>query len=802
MPISRFSSFVWMVVGASLTSTAIQASELAQSPSIDSTQNTNNTNTQVNTDASNNSSTSSDETTTTKASAVPPPEAGTSSVVAPQSAPSTSNTDTPVVTPKAKPSFFKRVRNTIFFWRKPDTTEEYVAMPAEPTISVKVNGAPEELETNLIETLKQVTISDFEDFQFGLPRFRSLATDAAQAVGYYDANFRFSKKGTDTLVIDVVPGDPVKVASQKIEITGEAAKDKPFIRLQSSPDLQVGDIFNHGEYEKTKNRIINMATDRGYFLGHFLAHDVQVTLPTKTADIVLAYESGVRYKFGDVIYKNTNGSAKLPIKPEVLATLQPFKPGDHYSANALAKLSRNLLDTRYFNNVQVDAPTPDALVDDATSTPAVATVSSTAEIKQATDSNTTVSKDGAIPPKTNETESPTVNKDATPATQAKTALQGAIDSSILNDQNTGLATVKAVDIKDDHSPSTSNAKYSIPVIVLLNADHPNSAEVGLGFGTDTGPRIRTQYRRALINDSGHSFDANAEASKIRKALDVKYNIPLGSPLEDVFSVFGGFEDEKLNETSGLDVNTKTITVGAQRAVKPAGDWQRTYSIRYRLDQLENNALNVDPSTLPPPFNVAGISTNQQALLFGFGLNKVTSKGGINPTSGFRQFYQIDTGAKTAFSDANMVILRAGFRGLQSFAEKHQIVASADLGSIITTNFDDVPYNLRFFAGGDQSIRGFDYKSLSTQRNGYNIGGQNLAVGSFEYNYLFKPKWRGAVFVDAGNAFDKRFTDPVKVGAGFGVRWASPVGPVRVDIAAGVSERSVPVRLVFYIGAPL
>jgi len=65
----------------------------------------------------------------------------------------------------------------------------------------------------------------------------------------------------------------------------------------------------------------------------------------------------------------------------------------------------------------------------------------------------------------------------------------------------------------------------------------------------------------LINDSGHSFDANAEASKIRKALDVKYNIPLGSPLEDVFSVFGGFEDEKLNETSGLDVNTKTITVG-------------------------------------------------------------------------------------------------------------------------------------------------------------------------------------------------------------------------------------------------
>ncbi len=791
MPISRFSSCVWMVVGASLTSSLVEAAEPAQFTAIDLPQNKNN---QINATSANDSGSTNG--TTLDKTAVVPTQPESSTLPPTQSISSTTNTSVPQAPKKAKPGFFKRVKNTVFFWMKPDLDEEELSVPAEPTISVKVNGAPEVLVTNLVETLKQVTLSDFEDFQFGLPRYRTLATDAAQAVGYYDASFRFSKNGSDTLIIDVVPGDPVKVASQKIEITGAAATDRPFIRLQNSPDLQVGDVFNHGEYEKTKNRIINLGTDRGYFLGRFLAHDVQVTLPTKTADIVLAYESGVRYKFGEIVYKNTNGSSKLPIKPEVLATLQPFKPGDPYSATALAKLSRNLLDTRYFNNVQVDAPTPDPVADTATSTPAVASAAPP-DTKSSTDNGNSTAK----ATKTNDVEPVNINKDSTPATQAKTALQGAIDSSILNDQNTGLSSVNTVDVKDGHT-QTTGSKYSIPVIVLLNADHPNSAEIGLGFGTDTGPRIRTQYRRALINDSGHSFDANAEASKIRKALDVRYNIPLGSPLEDVFSVFGGYEDEKLTETSGLDVNTKTMTVGAQRAVKPVGDWQRTYSIRYRLDQLENNAINVDPSTLPAPFNVAGISTNQEALLLGFGLNKVVSKGGINPTSGFRQFYQIDTGAKKAFSDANMVILRAGFRGLQSFAVKHQIIASADLGSIIATNFDDVPYNLRFFAGGDQSIRGFDYKSLSTQRNGYNIGGQNLAVGSLEYNYLFKPKWRGAVFVDAGNAFDKRFNDPIKVGAGFGVRWASPVGPVRVDIAAGVSEKSVPIRLVFYIGAPL
>lgn len=127
---------------------------------------------------------------------------------------------------------------------------------------------------------------------------------------------------------------------------------------------------------------------------------------------------------------------------------------------------------------------------------------------------------------------------------------------------------------------------------------------------------------------------------------------------------------------------------------------------------------------------------------------------------------------------------------------------ADASTIVTENFEDVPYNLRFFAGGDQSIRGYDYKSLSTEKNGYLIGGQNLAVGSLEYNYQFIPKWRGAVFVDAGNAFDKNFNDPVKIGAGIGVRWSSPVGPIRVDVGAGVSEKNIPIRLHFFIGPQL
>lgn len=719
-------------------------------------------------------------------------------VVAATPAAHVNQTSTPLA-PPPKLGFWSRVHNVVFFWRKPIVAESDGTVPAEPTISVKVYGAPDELETNLKETLQQVRVSELIDFQDDLARFRTMAQDAAQAVGYYNAGFKFRRLSDDTIAIDVNPGAPVLVTSQKITITGDAKTDRSFIRLQNKPDINIGDVLNHADYEKTKNKILNLALDHGYFKGRYLVHDVKVTLPSKTADINLAYDSGVRYHFGEITYKNSNVSDKLPLKPSVLALLQPFKAGQPYDAGQLAKLSRNLLDTRYFNNVQVEAPTPDPTDDDvkppaqgaeavavtASDSAAVVNPASTPAFGTDTPQNLSTSPEGIS----------ATDSTATP----KPAESSTTLDSTTNKSPSGLLSASS----PDEMPLPAHAPPSIPVTITLNADQPNSAEVGLGFGTDTGPRIRTQYRRALVNDSGDSFDANAEVSKIQHTFDVRYNKPIKSPLEDVVSVFGGYEDQKLSQSNSLNVDIKTMSVGLEHTVKPKGDWQRTYSIRYRLDRVQNDPLpTVDPALLPSPFNINGLATKQQSLLAGFGLNKITSRGGANPTSGFRQFYQIEVGNKTALSDADMIIVQAGFRALQTFYEKHQIVLSADLGTIITPDFSKVPYSLRFFAGGDQSIRGFDYKSLSTLVNGYEIGGQNLAVGSVEYNYMFQPKWRGAVFLDAGNAFDARFTDPVKMGAGFGVRWASPVGPVRIDIAAGISERSPPIRLVFYIGAPL
>lgn len=79
----------------------------------------------------------------------------------------------------------------------------------------------------------------------------------------------------------------------------------------------------------------------------------------------------------------------------------------------------------------------------------------------------------------------------------------------------------------------------IPVKVTLNADQLNSVEVGAGYGSDSGARLRAQYRRAIVNRRGHSFDANFELSEIRQSIDGRYNIPYKHPLNDYISLVGG-----------------------------------------------------------------------------------------------------------------------------------------------------------------------------------------------------------------------------------------------------------------------
>lgn len=120
----------------------------------------------------------------------------------------------------------------------------------------------------------------------------------------------------------------------------------------------------------------------------------------------------------------------------------------------------------------------------------------------------------------------------------------------------------------------------------------------------------------------------------------------------------------------------------------------------------------------------------------------------------------------------------------------------------TDQFRQLPPRFRFFAGGDESVRGFGYQELGEEDEAGNvIGGQALLVGSLEYELRVLEKWSGAVFYDTGNAF-RAFGDPLEYGAGLGVRWRSPIGPIRADVAWALSEDGTPFRFHLNIGPDL
>ena len=94
-----------------------------------------------------------------------------------------------------------------------------------------------------------------------------------------------------------------RVQQQHLSVEGEGQSDEGFLAVLSTPELQPGDIFRHDAYEKTKQRIATLRTEHGYFDGQWLNHEVEVTLPDNTADIELRYDSGARYRLGEIQYR-------------------------------------------------------------------------------------------------------------------------------------------------------------------------------------------------------------------------------------------------------------------------------------------------------------------------------------------------------------------------------------------------------------------------------------------------------------------------------------------------------------------
>lgn len=322
---------------------------------------------------------------------------------------------------------------------------------------------------------------------------------------------------------------------------------------------------------------------------------------------------------------------------------------------------------------------------------------------------------------------------------------------------------------------------AVPIVIKATAATASSYEARIGYGTDTGARIGAKMRRRYINASGHHWKADFSLAQRQQTLNATYTIPRSSdPLNQHYDLYTTIDREK-----NLGIKTLSSTSGAQW-VRNFNRWTSSLFSEYLVERSQFGSHR---------------AVTSHFWLMGARLGWQNLNDPLFPTRGLVFSSSLSTAARPLLSSASLVRGQMMLGGLYPVG-RWIVKGRVELGGINTSNFSQLPKTLRFFAGGDQSVRGYAYQSLGPKDStGQVIGGQYLFASSAEVMHpIYGQQWYGAAFVDSGNAFDSLQDIHLYTGAGIGVRWRSPVGMVRVDVAYPFDGTSHTPRLSLGIGA--
>jgi len=335
----------------------------------------------------------------------------------------------------------------------------------------------------------------------------------------------------------------------------------------------------------------------------------------------------------------------------------------------------------------------------------------------------------------------------------------------------------------DISPRPDPARHVVDVGVRLAARPRTRYSFGAGFGTDTGPRGSVEIERRYLNPRGDRIFGRLRGSAIDAQAEVEYRRPWltqgRSPRTDYLGAAVDYRRETV-----ADIETETLQLRAS-ANDVQGFWRRQASLGWLTEAYRVEGEPEATSHMLMP-----------ALKLGYRPRRDRRGGG----------WRLDLETRGALdgllSDTSLLQARVDAGWTLPVRQHDQWLLRGSLGTSWAADFDKVPISLRYFAGGDLSVRGYGYKSLGPVNDeGAVVGGKHLVVLSAEYDWMFADPWGMALFVDAGNAFNGSAIE-LKTGLGLGLRWRSPVGLVGLDVAHGLDNPTDAFRIHFTLGVEL
>ena len=335
----------------------------------------------------------------------------------------------------------------------------------------------------------------------------------------------------------------------------------------------------------------------------------------------------------------------------------------------------------------------------------------------------------------------------------------------------------AVEITARREP---NDEHIVPVNIQLAERNKHAYRIGLGASTNEGPRASLIFENRWANQYGHSYVYDTRWSPVTAETAFNYSIPLGDSGIDRLELGFGYRRESTDTTDAITLKSSA------RYIKVLADgWKRTISLE---------ALQED-------FQAGNDDDNVTLLMPGIGWSKSTRDQLRLPHKGWRLNLNFKAASEDVFSAMDLGQLTGSAKMIRPLG-KGRILVNASAGLTEVNHFSRLPVSLRFYAGGDNSVRGFAYKSLGPENEeGEVTGGRHMLTGSIEYEHPLKQNWGLAAFVDTGNAFNDFNEYELRTGVGIGLRFHSPIGPVRIDVARDI-EGKKDVRLHLSMGPDL
>jgi translocation and assembly module TamA len=302
----------------------------------------------------------------------------------------------------------------------------------------------------------------------------------------------------------------------------------------------------------------------------------------------------------------------------------------------------------------------------------------------------------------------------------------------------------------------------VPVDVKLEPGKRQLYSIGLGYDTDIGVNLSLRWSHRRLNRKGHKADAQLKLSMNNSYLLGNYWIPIRDPRTTKLGFSARIEHEVLDnsESDLIDVDAGYYW--------EKHDWLTKFYTEFKYEKF-----------------TVGEEPAQTTHFLSLGATVQRTWRAAEKKPYLRQAWAMFADLSAAPSGiSSTYYLRTHLKGRAyvPLLGKGRLIMRGEYGTATVGDFDLYPTSLRFYAGGDSSVRGYDWKTLGPEdEQGNVIGGRQVVTGSLEYDHQVARQWLAAGFVDAGNAYND-VLDHVFVGAGFGARWLSPVGTVRLDLA--------------------